>query len=83
MHRIGQTNPVRIIDIAAFAKIDSRILDCISRKENMSAQFKDKLHSKNKKSLLDWIDGKDDEIDTNWLERSTKAVGDKRIRKNA
>lgn len=83
MHRIGQTNSVRIIDIAAFAKIDSRILDCISRKENMSAQFKDKLHSKNKKSLLDWIDGKDDEIDTNWLERSTKAVGDKRIRKNA
>lgn len=83
MHRIGQTNPVRIIDIAAFSKIDSRILSCISRKESMSTQFKEKLHSKNKKSLFDWIDGKEDGLDKDWIDRDSETERNHQLRKDA
>jgi SNF2 family DNA or RNA helicase len=68
--RHGQTHDVRIIDICAVETIDDRILDCILHKENLVYQFKKHLHKKN---FVQWLDGKDDEIDTNGADRKAKA----------
>lgn len=62
VHRIGQTKEVSIIDICADSKVDQRILDNLSRKENLADWFKREL-KKNKHNMSnwihDWIDGRD------------------------
>ena len=40
VHRIGQTNEVEIVDICARGTIDSFIIDCLVRKENLAEAFK-------------------------------------------
>ncbi|MDD3231099.1 MAG: DEAD/DEAH box helicase [Oscillospiraceae bacterium] len=68
LHRIGQTESVKIIDIYAFSKIDVRILKCINSKESMSNLFKRELKNKNK-NLFEWIDGKEDKLGEDWIDR--------------
>lgn len=68
LHRIGQTESVKIIDIYAFSKIDVRILKCINSKESMSNLFKQELKNKNK-NLFEWIDGKEDKLGEDWIDR--------------
>lgn len=57
LHRIGQTELVKIWDIAADETIDLRVLSCLARKENMVDSFKEHLHDKN---FADWLKGKEE-----------------------
>ena len=80
MHRSEQKNPVIIIDICAFSKIDERILLCVNRKENMAHEFRSMLHSKN---VISWLAGKDDlKDDTDRANRKPKENGNQQICSN-
>lgn len=54
--RIGQTTNPHAIDICAKSTIDERILSCLNNKSDMEKEFKKTV---GKKSLRDWINGKD------------------------
>lgn len=43
IHRVGQKERVKMIDIVADAKIDKRIINCLDRKESLSDAFKREL----------------------------------------
>lgn len=55
VHRIGQTEDVRITDICANCKIDARILKNLNSKESLVDWFKRELQD-NKDKLADWLD---------------------------
>lgn len=55
-HRIGQKNTVRIIDICAQSKIDTRILQCLYKKENLAECFKNEIKA-NREYISKWLDG--------------------------
>jgi len=59
VHRLGQDNNVRIVDICARSKIDERILSNLHRKGNLCDWFKCEL-KKNRANISAWLDGKDD-----------------------
>lgn len=81
IHRIGQTEPVTIYDIAAYGTIDSQVLSCLSRKEDMVACFKAHLNEKN---LSEWLTGKEsDLIDFDRTERGPKEKRDPAVRSGA
>lgn len=52
IHRIGQDKDVVMIDILSNAKIDSRIIDCLDRKESLSESFKRELKTGKGKEFL-------------------------------
>ena len=52
IHRIGQDKDVVMIDIVSNAKIDSRIIDCLDRKESLSESFKRELKTGKGKEFL-------------------------------
>lgn len=70
IYRYGQEHEVTIIDICASSKIDERILDCISKKENLLYAFKSHLKKKN---FRDWLDGKDDSHDSDRADGKAEA----------
>lgn len=78
VHRAGQTETVRIVDICANSTIDERVLDCLSRKERLSDCFKEALKTRN---IYEWIDGKDTN-DTNRTDGDTEKRGRERICKS-
>ena len=47
MHRMGQEKDVILIDVCSWSSIDGRILDCLSRKENMADSFRRELKNRN------------------------------------
>ena len=53
VHRLGQTEPVRIYDVVCYGTIDQFILDCIRRKENLADSFK-RLIEEEQKGGRDW-----------------------------
>lgn len=55
LHRIGQTESVRLWDIVADCSIDTRIADCLSRKGDMVKTFRDNI---GKRNFADWLCGK-------------------------
>lgn len=56
VHRIGQDENVHIIDICASYTLDERILNCLTRKENLVDSFKSEIDkTKDKKDLIEWI----------------------------
>lgn len=59
VHRIGQSKNVHIIDICAEESLDVRILDCLTKKENMVETFKSELDFlKSNEDTRNWINGK-------------------------
>ena len=56
IHRLGQEHDVEITDIAADAKIDMRILDCLDRKVRLSNEIKERIHEQ--RDLRDWLNPK-------------------------
>lgn len=60
--RIGQKTSPTIIDICAVETIDVRVLSCLANKLYMEDEFKKRV---GKKSLRDWLDGKDELYDKN------------------
>lgn len=60
VHRIGQDEEVNIYDIYAEDTIDERIMKCLLRKENLVESFKDRLKSKNREALRNWVNGTED-----------------------
>ncbi len=64
IHRLGQNEEVRIVDICAESKIDERILENLNRKGNLCEWFKDELKI-NRHNIAAWLDGKDDLRDKN------------------
>lgn len=46
VHRIGQTSNVHYVDICADDTLDKRILNCLEKKEDLVANFKDELESR-------------------------------------
>jgi SNF2 family DNA or RNA helicase len=57
IHRIGQTHEVNIYDIYCAGSLDNKIHRCLTRKENLSDNFKAGL--KDKSAMKDWLRGKD------------------------
>jgi SNF2 family DNA or RNA helicase len=58
VHRIGQDRKVFITDICADRTIDERILQCLSRKERLSDEFKKAVASKQDRTdIKSWLDG--------------------------
>lgn len=56
VHRIGQNKNVHIIDICASYTLDERIIECLSKKENLVDLFKKEIEiTKDKKDLINWI----------------------------
>ena len=56
VHRIGQDKNVHIIDICASYTLDERILNCLTRKENLVDSFKNEIErTKDKEDLINWI----------------------------
>lgn len=53
VHRLGQTQEVRVYDITCLGTIDQFILDCLRRKENLAESFK-KLMEEEQKEGKDW-----------------------------
>jgi SNF2 family DNA or RNA helicase len=53
VHRLGQTSEVRIWDVECTGSIDTFILDCLRRKENLAEAFK-RLVKEAQKEGLDW-----------------------------
>ena len=47
VHRFGQENDVRIFDICADETIDEKILECLSRKENILDGIKKSVENTN------------------------------------
>lgn len=58
-HRIGQTERLHIVNLVALGTIDERIIDCLARKGNLSARFKDSLSGK--MDMRAWLLGMDEE----------------------
>lgn len=52
LHRIGQDLDVELIDLCSWSSIDGRILDCLSRKENMADVFRAELKNRN---AMQWL----------------------------
>lgn len=65
IYRIGQEKVAHIIDICARRTLDERILDCLSKKENLVDSFKNQINNqKDKKEFLsNWIKIKEDVSD--------------------
>lgn len=55
VHRIGQEEPIAILDICAENTLDERILDCLFRKESMLEAFRDKIAAQGKNAMRDWL----------------------------
>ena len=68
IHRIGQTSDVDLIDLYAIDTIDRRILDCLSKKDDLVSNFKAAITGKNARK---WLTGKDVE-GTNDTDRNKK-----------
>ncbi len=73
---IGQQHEVLLIDIYSDAAIDSRILNCLYRKESMAEQFKLRIKSNNAK---EWLTAKGDLYDTHRADDSAETQGDTAI----
>jgi SNF2 family DNA or RNA helicase len=61
VHRMGQTKNVHIVDLYAYNSLDSRILECLDRKERLVDSFKswlEEMKDKDYKEIKDWIDGR-------------------------
>ncbi len=81
IHRIGQAETVRIVDIAGYESIDSRILRCLSRKENMVESFKGMLKSKNR---AQWLSGRDVDVsDTPGADKGPETGGNQELHPGA
>ena len=65
VHRMGQTENVHIVDIYAEGTIDERIMDCLSRKENLVEWFKGEIERQ--KDVKGWLG------DTGRIESKRKA----------
>jgi SNF2 family DNA or RNA helicase len=76
IHRIGQQHEVLLIDIYSDAAIDSRILNCLYRKESIAEQFKLRIKSNNAK---EWLTAKGDLYDTHRADDSAETQGDTAI----
>lgn len=57
VHRIGQDHEVEIIDICAEGTIDSFIVDCLTRKENIADAFKREVERAKKISGYECVPG--------------------------
>ena len=59
IHRIGQSDDVLYIDIACINTIDTRIIDCLSRKSSLVNEFKKELKASKDKKFEDFYIRKD------------------------
>jgi len=72
VHRIGQLEDVRIVNLYAVNSIDRRVLDCLARKSNLADSFKVSIKCKNAR---EWLQGREQEglDDKNRTDRRSKA----------
>lgn len=63
VHRIGQTETVKIYDIVTSNTLDVRIQKCLDRKDGMAESFKRRI--KDKKSAKEWLHGRESLSDDN------------------
>lgn len=54
VHRLGQENEVKIVDIVASDTIDRQIMRCLQRKERLSDNFKQRI---DRQSAIDFLKG--------------------------
>lgn len=73
VHRMGQDKNVHIVDIYARNTIDGRILDCLSRKENLVDRFKGSIGRMQKDDIRRWLN------DSHRIEPNGEEQTDKRL----
>lgn len=55
VHRIGQENPIDIMDIYAYDTLDERISNCLYRKENLLEHIKEMIKNNKGKDISEWL----------------------------